>query len=172
MSWLTYTKGPELFQHQLLAIVTASACQPQGYPAGDQPQAVLLRTWRGNRLYSSATREAQLSVLMRATDEMFDRALAKLACTSFRARCWLASYWKQKFWTKPTLVYLRGTRPVPASRPITFVPLTPAVYHVRNGHHSQVSWSIGNGPVPPYAGLLPCQSKYPMFRWERSQREE
>ncbi|KID83870.1 hypothetical protein MGU_08842 [Metarhizium guizhouense ARSEF 977] len=89
--WLQHTRWPERFRNRPLDIITASSrlpargCYEQN---GDFP----LGSWRGIPLRSSAAVEARIRVLMRAIDDMFDRAEATLACTSYQSRCWLTSY--------------------------------------------------------------------------------
>ena len=95
--WLKHTRWPEIFQNRPLDIITASAKQPARgpYQSGED---YLLGYWRGLPLYSPAAAEAQLRLLMRTVDDVFDRAKATLASTSYRSRCWLSSHWKDQFW--------------------------------------------------------------------------
>ncbi|KAJ3455783.1 hypothetical protein MRS44_017265 [Fusarium solani] len=66
--------------------------------------------WRGVPLRSPAAAEARLRLLMRAVDDIFDRAEATLACTSYRSRCWLSSYWQETFCNRPLRILPRRTR--------------------------------------------------------------
>ncbi|OAQ57815.2 DEAD/DEAH box helicase domain-containing protein [Pochonia chlamydosporia 170] len=98
--WLKHTRWPETFRNRPLDIITASARQPSRGPYQGS-EDYLLGYWRGLPLYSPAAAEAQLRLLMRAVDDVFDRAKATLASTSYRSRCWLSSHWKDEFWHRP-----------------------------------------------------------------------
>ncbi|KHO10690.1 hypothetical protein MAA_11741 [Metarhizium robertsii ARSEF 23] len=98
--WLKHTRWPEIFRNRPLDIITASARQPTRGPYQNS-EDYLLGHWRGVPLCSSAAAEAQLRLLMRAVDEVFDRAKATLTSTSYRSRCWLSSHWKNEFWHRP-----------------------------------------------------------------------
>jgi hypothetical protein len=91
--WLKHTKWPDLFQNRPLDIITASAQQPRLSLDEDY----LLGHWRGTPLRSPAINEAKLRILMKAVDQMFERAIATLACTNYRLRCWLGTYRKDSF---------------------------------------------------------------------------
>jgi hypothetical protein len=91
--WLKHTKWPDLFQNRPLDIITASAQQPR--PSRDEDY--LLGHWHGTPLWSPAANEAKIRILMKAVDQMFERAIATLACTNYRLRCWLATYRKDSF---------------------------------------------------------------------------
>ncbi|KAH7109706.1 hypothetical protein EDB81DRAFT_672620, partial [Dactylonectria macrodidyma] len=80
--WLKHTRWPELFRNRPLDIITASARQPARGPNRDN-EDYLLGAWRGVPLRSPAAAEARLRVLMRAVDDVFDRAEATLASTSY-----------------------------------------------------------------------------------------
>ncbi|KAH7108683.1 hypothetical protein EDB81DRAFT_671058, partial [Dactylonectria macrodidyma] len=58
----------------------------------------LLGLWQGTQIWSSVAVEAQLRIILRGVDLMFDRAKFTLARMSYRSRCWLNIYWKDVFW--------------------------------------------------------------------------
>lgn len=107
--WLQYTRWPQLFRNRPLDIITASTRQPAQGPNRDN-EDYLLGVWRGIPLRSSAAAEVRLRLLMRAVDDVFDRAEATLACTSYRSRCWLSSYWKETFYNRPLRILPRRTK--------------------------------------------------------------
>ncbi|KAH7248459.1 hypothetical protein B0J15DRAFT_562961, partial [Fusarium solani] len=92
--WLQHTRWPELFHNRPLDIIAASARQPGPIRGEDY----LLGQWKGTSFWSSADAEAQLRILLRGVDLMFDRATATLARTSYTSRCWLNTYSKDVFW--------------------------------------------------------------------------
>jgi hypothetical protein len=91
--WLKHTKWPDFFQNRPLDIIATTAQQPRPYPREDY----ILGHWRGAPLRSPAVNEAKLRILVRAVDQMFERAIATLACTNYRTRCWLGTYRKDSF---------------------------------------------------------------------------
>ncbi|KAM6513550.1 hypothetical protein FALCPG4_015947 [Fusarium falciforme] len=107
--WLLHTKWPELFRNRPVDIIAASTRQPAQGPNQNNEDYVL-GVWRGIPLRSPAAAEARLRLLMRAVDDIFDRAEATLACTSYRSRCWLSSYWQETFCNRPLRILPRRTR--------------------------------------------------------------
>lgn len=101
--WLKHTGWPEFFEGRPLDIITASAIQPTAGPNRDR-EHLLLGSWQGIPIWSSAGAEARLRILMQAVDDIFDRAEATLARTSYRSRCWISSYWRDTFYTRPLRV--------------------------------------------------------------------
>ncbi|KAH7111677.1 hypothetical protein B0J13DRAFT_659877, partial [Dactylonectria estremocensis] len=92
--WLQHTGWPQLFRNRPLDIIAASTLQPRpGYN-----EDYLLGSWQGTQVWSSVAVEAQLQIILRGVDLMFDRAKFTLARTSYRSRCWLNTYWKDVFW--------------------------------------------------------------------------
>ena len=114
--WLQHTKWPELFRNRPVDIIAASTRQPAQGPNQNNEDYVL-GVWRGIPLRSPAAAEARLRLLMRAVDDIFDRAEATLACTSYRSRCWLSSYWQETFCNRPLRILPRRTREKYKSRP-------------------------------------------------------
>ncbi|PWI64550.1 hypothetical protein PCL_09563 [Purpureocillium lilacinum] len=47
---------------------------------------------------------------MQAVDDIFDRAEATPARTSYRSRCWISSYWRDTFYTRPLRVLPMRTK--------------------------------------------------------------
>ncbi|KAH8656365.1 hypothetical protein BGZ61DRAFT_486596 [Ilyonectria robusta] len=92
--WLQHTGWPQLFRNRPLDIIAASSLQPG--PAWNEDY--LLGSWQGTQIWSSVAVEAQLRIILRGVDLMFDRAKFTLARTSYRSRCWLNTYWKDVFW--------------------------------------------------------------------------
>lgn len=92
--WLKHTQWPCLFRNRPLDLISASAQKPRPSANDDY----LLGRWRGAPRWSPAGNEAKLRILMRATDQIFARAEATLAQTSYRWRCWLHTYHKDVFW--------------------------------------------------------------------------
>ncbi|KAK8912076.1 hypothetical protein VCV18_012604 [Metarhizium anisopliae] len=76
--WLQHTRWPERFRNRPLDIITASSRLP-ARGCYEQNEDFTLGSWRGIPLRSSAAVEARIRVLMRAVDDMFDRAEATLA---------------------------------------------------------------------------------------------
>ncbi|PWI64582.1 hypothetical protein PCL_09512 [Purpureocillium lilacinum] len=101
--WLKHTGWPEFFEGRPLDIITTSAIQPMAGPNRDRVH-LLLGSWQGVPIWSSARAEARLRILMRAVDDIFDRAEATFARTSYRSRCWISSYWRDTFYTRPLRV--------------------------------------------------------------------
>ncbi|PWI64589.1 hypothetical protein PCL_09519 [Purpureocillium lilacinum] len=101
--WLKHTGWPEFFEGRPLDIITTSATQPTAAPSRSQ-EDLLLGSWQGVPVRSSARAEARLRILMQAVDDIFDRAEATLAHTSYRSRCWISSYWRDTFYTRPLRV--------------------------------------------------------------------
>ncbi|KJZ70143.1 hypothetical protein HIM_10450 [Hirsutella minnesotensis 3608] len=96
--WLKHTGWPECFQSRPLDIITTSAIQPTAGPNRGK-EGLLLGSWQGVPVWSSARAEARLRILMQAVDDIFDRAEATLARTSYRSRCWISSYWRDTFYS-------------------------------------------------------------------------
>jgi hypothetical protein len=93
--WLKHTQWPSLFQNRPLDVISATAQKPGSSPNDDY----LLGRWRGTPLRSPAVNKAKLRILIRSADQMFERAGATLARTSYRWRYWLNTYHKDSFWT-------------------------------------------------------------------------
>ncbi|KAH7109142.1 hypothetical protein EDB81DRAFT_673020, partial [Dactylonectria macrodidyma] len=75
--WLQHTGWPQLFRNQPLDIIAASTLQPRpGYN-----EDYLLGSWQGTQVWSSVAVEAQLQIILRGVDLMFDRAKFTLART-------------------------------------------------------------------------------------------
>ncbi|KAH8749832.1 hypothetical protein BGZ57DRAFT_130811 [Hyaloscypha finlandica] len=91
--WIQHTKAPILFRNRPLDIITASTQKPSASNA-----EYCLGSWQGRPAVSPARNEAQLRVLMRAVDQVFDRAEATLNRTSYQFRCWLHTFHKRIFW--------------------------------------------------------------------------
>ncbi|KJZ70350.1 hypothetical protein HIM_10241 [Hirsutella minnesotensis 3608] len=107
--WLKHTGWPEFFQGRPLDIITTSAIQPTaGLNRGKG--GLLLGSWQGVPVWSSARAEARLRILMQAVDDIFDRAEATLARTSYRSRCWISSYWRDTFYTRPLRILPTRTK--------------------------------------------------------------
>ncbi|KID82123.1 telomere-associated recQ-like helicase [Metarhizium guizhouense ARSEF 977] len=106
--WLQHTRWPERFRNRPLDIITASSRLP-ARGCYEQNEDFTLGSWRGIPLRSSAAVEARIRVLMRAVDDMFDRAEATLACTSYQSRCWLTSYRNGVFRNRPLRVMPSST---------------------------------------------------------------
>ena len=68
--WLKYTQWPSLFRNRPLDIISASAQKPRPL-CNDE---YLLGHWHGGPVWSPAVNEAKLRILMRAVDQMFERA--------------------------------------------------------------------------------------------------
>ncbi|PWI64548.1 hypothetical protein PCL_09561 [Purpureocillium lilacinum] len=98
-----HTGWPEFFEGRSLDIITACSIQPTAGPNRDR-EHLLLGSWQGVPIWSSARVEARLRILMQAVDDIFDRAEATLARTSYRSRCWISSYWRGTFHTRPQRV--------------------------------------------------------------------
>jgi hypothetical protein len=77
--WLKHTQWPSLFRNRPLDIISASAQKPRPSCNDDY----LLGHWRGSPVWSPAVNEAKLRILMKAVDQVFERAGATLACTSY-----------------------------------------------------------------------------------------
>lgn len=75
--WLEHTGWPQLFRNRPIDIISTSAQLPGR--AWDEDYE--LGPWRGITLCSSAAKEAELRLLVRAVDHMFDRAKAIAAYT-------------------------------------------------------------------------------------------
>ncbi|SPJ88776.1 uncharacterized protein FTOL_12670 [Fusarium torulosum] len=92
--WLQHTRWAELFRDRSLEIIAATA----KLPASQWSRKYLLGQWQGLDFWSSAETEAQLQVILRGLDLMFDRARATLDRTPYISRCWLNTYAKDAFW--------------------------------------------------------------------------
>jgi hypothetical protein len=92
--WLQHTRWAELFRNRSLEIIAATA----KLPASQWSRRYLLGQWQGLYIWSSAETEAQLQVILRGLDLMFDRARATLDRTPYISRCWLNTYAKDAFW--------------------------------------------------------------------------
>ncbi|KAH7231067.1 hypothetical protein BKA59DRAFT_488774, partial [Fusarium tricinctum] len=92
--WLQHTRWAELFRDRSLEIIAATA----KLPASQWSRKYLLGQWQGLGFWSSAETEAQLQVILRGLDLMFDRARATLDLTPYISRCWLNTYAKDAFW--------------------------------------------------------------------------
>ncbi|WKT54184.1 Helicase superfamily 1/2, ATP-binding domain [Fusarium oxysporum f. sp. vasinfectum] len=92
--WLQHTRWAELFRNRSLEIIAATA----KLPASQWSRRYLLGQWQGLDFWSSAETEAQLQVILRGLDLMFDRARATLDRTPYISRCWLNTYAKDAFW--------------------------------------------------------------------------
>lgn len=106
--WLKHTRWPERFQNRPLDVISASTRLPvQGLHR--RQEDLILGSWRGASIRSSAAAEARIRVLMRAVDVMFDRAEATLACTTYQSRCWLTSYRNGIFRNRPLRIMSSST---------------------------------------------------------------
>lgn len=94
-----------------IKIITATARLPSRSSWSNE--RYLLVDWRGLPVYSSAVTERRIRLLMIGVDDMFNRANATLACTPYRSRCWMTSYWKDEFRHRPL-------RPLPPSTRQTY----------------------------------------------------
>ncbi|KAH7200594.1 hypothetical protein BKA60DRAFT_641987 [Fusarium oxysporum] len=92
--WLQHTRWAELFRNRSLEIIAATA----KLPVSQWSRRYLLGQWQGLYIWSSAETEAQLQVILRGLDLMFDRARATLDRTPYISRCWLNTYAKDAFW--------------------------------------------------------------------------
>ncbi|EXK78037.1 hypothetical protein FOQG_17267 [Fusarium oxysporum f. sp. raphani 54005] len=92
--WLQHTRWAELFRNRSLEIIAATA----KLPASQWSRKYLLGQWQGLDFWSSAETEAQLQVILRGLDLMFDRTRATLDRTPYISRCWLNTYAKDAFW--------------------------------------------------------------------------
>ncbi|KAH7231387.1 uncharacterized protein BKA55DRAFT_598628 [Fusarium redolens] len=92
--WLQHTRWAKLFRNRSLEIIAATA----KLPASQWSRRYLLGQWQGLYIWSSAETEAQLQVILRGLDLMFDRARATLDRTPYISRCWLNTYAKDAFW--------------------------------------------------------------------------
>ncbi|KAI5456257.1 hypothetical protein BGZ63DRAFT_397101 [Mariannaea sp. PMI_226] len=92
--WLQHTDWPRLFRNRPLDIISALSQQPGSVWNED----FILGLWQGTQVCSPAAVEAQLRIILRGIDLMFNRAKFTLAKTSYRSRCWLNTYWKDLFW--------------------------------------------------------------------------
>lgn len=98
--WLQHTKWPERFQNQPLDVISASTKLPARGPY-ERQKSLMLGNWHGATVQSSAASEGRLRILMQTVDDMFDRAEASLAHTSYQSRCWLTSYGQAMFRNRP-----------------------------------------------------------------------
>ena len=82
--WLKHTGWPQRFRNRPLDIIATSARQPVRHPNAYSEDLVLGR-WKAQELRSTAENEARIRVLMRAVDDMYDRAEHKLTHTPYRS---------------------------------------------------------------------------------------
>ena len=106
--WLKHTGWPQRFWNRPLDVITASAKLPVRGTSAYEEDLVLGR-WKGELLYSTGASENRMRVLMRAVDDMFDRAENTLESTPYQSRCWLTSYRQGMFRHRPLRIMSAAT---------------------------------------------------------------
>jgi hypothetical protein len=102
--WLKHTCWPILQKNRPLDILTASTLPPSKRPIDDY----YLGRWTNRSVESPKANEAKLQILMRAVDQMFERAYETLDHTHYRLRCWLQTYHQRHF--RPVAFKQLGTK--------------------------------------------------------------
>lgn len=106
--WLKHTGVASAVWNRPLDIIIASARLP-ARDTNTYKEDLVLGRWRNELLCSTAPIEAQMRVLMRSVDDMFDRAEDTLAYTPYQSRCWLTSYREGMFRHRPLRIMPAAT---------------------------------------------------------------